>query len=183
MTVNVLTLSFAVPWAFLAFYKLITPFIDPLTRKKLIFNEDMRLHVPPEQLLKTHGGDVDFEYDHSVYWPALNQLAEERRKEQYARWVKGGKRYGELESYLKGGQEQSLKDLVNKKVDGFTERSGNLYHPGKGEKAVNFSQDIEKLEESGVAGTVVQKSTMNNPEEAVLGENLGEVKAKPDITA
>jgi hypothetical protein len=77
-----------------------------LTREKLKFNEDVRQYVPPEQLWKEFGGDVDFEYDHATYWPALLKLCEEKRGEQKARWEKAGKRYGESEIYLKGGDVQ-----------------------------------------------------------------------------
>ncbi|KAH0564874.1 hypothetical protein GP486_001731 [Trichoglossum hirsutum] len=100
-----------VPWAVWGFFKIITPFIDPLTREKLKFNEDLRQHVPPQHLLSSFGGDVEFEYDHSIYWPALMKLAEERRAEQRERWVKGGKRVGEYEAYLKGGDHGSLSEV------------------------------------------------------------------------
>ncbi|KAL4891264.1 CRAL-TRIO domain-containing protein [Aspergillus ambiguus] len=96
------------PFMILGFFKLITPFIDPLTRTKLKFNEDLREHVPSSQLMKSMGGDVEFRYDHSVYWPALNQLAEERRAAYHARWIQGGKRVGEYENYLKTGTVPSL---------------------------------------------------------------------------
>jgi hypothetical protein len=96
-----LTIS-VVPWVVWGFFKLITPFIDPLTREKLKFNEDVRQYVPPEQLWKEFGGDVDFEYDHETYWPALLKICEERRAERKTRWEKAGKQYGESETYLKG---------------------------------------------------------------------------------
>lgn len=86
-------------WGFL---KLITPFIDPITREKLKFNEDVRLYVPPEQLWTEYKGDAEFEYDHDVYWPALLKMCEEKRTEKKARWVAGGKKYGESESYMNG---------------------------------------------------------------------------------
>ncbi|KAI9743154.1 MAG: hypothetical protein M1818_003449 [Claussenomyces sp. TS43310] len=92
-----------IPWLVSGFFKLITPFIDPLTRQKLVFNEDLRAHVPPEQLSTELGGDVNFVYDHGVYWPALNELCQARRKERRTRWEKAGKRYAESEVYLKGG--------------------------------------------------------------------------------
>jgi hypothetical protein len=101
-------LTLSVPFVIWGFFKLITPFIDPLTREKLKFNEDLRQHVPPAQLIKGCGGDVEFEYEHSTYWPALNKLAEQRRKEYKERWVMGGKLVGEHEGYLKGGAEKSL---------------------------------------------------------------------------
>ncbi|RVX66894.1 hypothetical protein B0A52_09018 [Exophiala mesophila] len=100
-----------VPFYIWGFFKLITPFIDPLTREKIKFNEDMGIHVPREQLLKESGGHVEFEYDHTVYWPALNELCESNRAAAYERWVKGGKRIGEFEGYLKGGEgEVSLSE-------------------------------------------------------------------------
>ena len=90
------------------FFKLITPFIDPLTREKLKFNEDMARHVPPSQLLKQNGGEVEFEYDHSIYWPALIKLAKSRRVASRARWEEAGKQVGESEDYLRGGSQPSL---------------------------------------------------------------------------
>jgi phosphatidylinositol/phosphatidylcholine transfer protein len=90
------------------FFKLITPFIDPLTRQKLKFNDDMRQHVPPQQLWNEFHGDMEFEYDHNVYWPALLKFADERYSQRRERWVKAGKHYGESETYLRGGDAPSL---------------------------------------------------------------------------
>jgi hypothetical protein len=97
-----------VPWVVWGFFKLITPFIDPLTKEKLKFNDDMRQHVPPQQLWNEFHGDLEFEYDHATYWPALLKLCEERRTEQRERWVKAGKHYGESETYIKGGNAPSV---------------------------------------------------------------------------
>lgn len=91
-----------VPWIVWGFFKLINPFIDPLTREKMKFDVDMRKVVPPEQLMQVYGGDVEFEYHHGVYWPALNKLADERRREIRQRWESAGKEIGESEMYLKG---------------------------------------------------------------------------------
>ncbi|KAL2075648.1 hypothetical protein VTL71DRAFT_591 [Oculimacula yallundae] len=101
-----------IPWVVTAFFKLITPFIDPLTRQKLKFNDDMRQHVPPQQLWNEFHGDLEFEYDHEVYWPTLMKLCDEKHKEQQERWVKGGKHYGESESYIKGGSAPSIGSKV-----------------------------------------------------------------------
>lgn len=76
----------------LGFFKIITPFIDPLTRQKLKFNEDLGQHVPPGQLMKSMGGEVEFRYDHSIYWPTLNKLADQRRAAYKERWIQGGER-------------------------------------------------------------------------------------------
>lgn len=97
-----------VPWVVSGFFKLITPFIDPLTRQKLKFNDDMRQHVPPQQLWNDFHGDMEFEYDHAVYWPALLRFARERYEERRERWVKAGKHCGESEIYLRGGDAPSL---------------------------------------------------------------------------
>lgn len=91
------------PWVVWGFFKLITPFIDPLTKEKLKFNEDMTQYVTPEQLVTDiKGGQLPFEYDHSVYWPALTKLSEQRRAERLQRWEAGGKLIGESEDYLRG---------------------------------------------------------------------------------
>ncbi|KAI1363565.1 CRAL-TRIO domain-containing protein [Xylaria arbuscula] len=92
-----------VPWVVWGFFKLITPFIDPLTKEKLKFNEDMTQYVTPEQLATDiKGGQLPFEYDHSTYWPALMKLSDQRRAERRQRWEAGGKMIGESEDYLKG---------------------------------------------------------------------------------
>ena len=72
------------------------------------FNEPLTDHVPASQLLKTSGGGIDFIYDHDVYWPALNALCEQRQKEYRERWERAGKKIGESEIYLKGGDEGSI---------------------------------------------------------------------------
>ncbi|KAK7432389.1 Phosphatidylinositol transfer protein (PITP) [Neonectria magnoliae] len=98
-----------VPWIVWGFFKLITPFIDPVTREKLKFNEDMKQYVPPEQLWSLDwGGDLDFEYDHATYWPALNELCRQRREERIRRWEAGGKLVGESEDYLAGGTDEGV---------------------------------------------------------------------------
>lgn len=72
----------------------------------------MRQHVPPEHLWTEFQGDLEFEYDHAVYWPALIKLCEERHAEQKERWVRAGKNYGESETYLKGGSSQNVGEVA-----------------------------------------------------------------------
>ena len=97
-----------VPWLVWTFLKVIGPFIDPYTRAKIKYDQDLKNFVPPEQLIKPYGGEVDFIYDHQVYWPALLELAASRREEYTARWIRGGKRIGESERYLRGGEEKGV---------------------------------------------------------------------------
>lgn len=121
---HVLTMA-TVPWYVTTFYKLISPFIDPVTKAKMKFNEPLPQHVPAAQLLKAYGGDVEFEYNHATYWPALVQLCERRRKDYEARWQKAGKLIGEHEDYLRGGDAVSLDGKVKgtEFVEGFAAAS------------------------------------------------------------
>lgn len=95
-------------WLVDGFFRILTPFIDPQTREKLVFNGDAKEIVPVEQLSKDYQGDLEFEYDHKIYWPALLKLCAEKRQSRWERWIKAGKNYGESESYLKGGDELSV---------------------------------------------------------------------------
>ena len=96
------------PWYVTTFFKFISPFIDPVTKSKMKFNEPLPQHVPPDQLMTSYGGKADFDYDHSIYWPALNKICEQRRKEYRARWELAGQKVGEIEEYLRGGEARSL---------------------------------------------------------------------------
>ncbi|KAL8779465.1 MAG: hypothetical protein Q9213_006919 [Squamulea squamosa] len=99
-----------IPWIVQPFFKLINPFIDPATREKLKFDQDLRHFVPPAQLLTTHGGDVDFVYEHDVYWPALNELAAKKKAMMVERWETAGKKIGESEFYLRGGTSKGIEN-------------------------------------------------------------------------
>lgn len=96
------------PWYVSMFLKAINPFIDPITKEKIKYNEPLTDHVPAAQLMQASGGDIDFKYDHDVYWPALEKLAAERRAKRVERWEKAGKLIGESEIYLWGGEEGSI---------------------------------------------------------------------------
>ncbi|KAF1922865.1 CRAL/TRIO domain-containing protein [Didymella exigua CBS 183.55] len=96
------------PWYVSIFLKAINPFIDPVTKEKIKYNEPLTDHVPAEQLMAASGGAVDFKYDHDVYWPALEKLAADRRARRVGRWEQAGKLVGESEVYLWGGDEQSV---------------------------------------------------------------------------
>ncbi|KAI4630484.1 hypothetical protein J4E80_001420 [Alternaria sp. BMP 0032] len=106
------------PWYVNAFLKLINPFIDPVTKSKIKSNEPLPNHVPTSQLMKVSGGEVDFKYDHSVYWPALEKISTERRQQRKERWEKAGKIIGESEIYLWGGDEPSLGSATAEKTAG-----------------------------------------------------------------
>ncbi|TDL20959.1 CRAL/TRIO domain-containing protein [Rickenella mellea] len=50
------------------FYKGISPFLDPVTRDKMRFNEDLRQFIPVEQLDADFGGDYEYEFEPESYW-------------------------------------------------------------------------------------------------------------------
>ncbi|EMC97792.1 hypothetical protein BAUCODRAFT_66974 [Baudoinia panamericana UAMH 10762] len=101
------------PWYVTTFFKLISPFIDPVTRDKMRFNEDLTKHVPRQQLWDSHGGDLKFVYEHDSYWPALEAECRKRQEASRRRWEQGGKRVGEYEEYLRGGDHPSLQQVLN----------------------------------------------------------------------
>lgn len=101
------------PWMVVGFFKIIKPLLDPVTKEKLKFNEDMKAYVPPEQLWTEFSeGALSFDYDHSAYWPALMKLCNERKEEQKKRWALGGSVIGESELYLKGAEPKGVNGAV-----------------------------------------------------------------------
>lgn len=61
-------------WLVNAFFSGISPFMDPITRDKIRFNPKLTELVEPSQLDAEFGGDYNFEYDYSVYWPQLTEF-------------------------------------------------------------------------------------------------------------
>ncbi|CAG8508181.1 1470_t:CDS:2, partial [Acaulospora morrowiae] len=69
------------PWYFWSFFRLISPFIDPVTKDKIKFvdlnaNEESKKHrifdyVYEDQLESVYGGNNVFVYNHEIYWNAL----------------------------------------------------------------------------------------------------------------
>lgn len=97
-----------IPWIGWGFLKLIHPFIDPLTKEKLVFDEPFTNCVPIEQLEKEYGGYVDFEYDHEIYWNKLNELADKKRAHFLKRFEKFGGIVGLSEIDLRGNGDELL---------------------------------------------------------------------------
>ena len=110
------------PWYVNTFFKLISPFIDPVTREKMNFQPDVRKFVPPGNLWRLHEGDLEFVYDHRVYWKGLEEVVGRKREAYRERWVRGGKRMGEYEEYLRGGErvclQRELDGLEGGQADG-----------------------------------------------------------------
>jgi hypothetical protein len=99
------------------FFKLITPFIDPNTREKLKFNENLREYVPSEQLVELFGGDCNFEYEHETFWPEYLKLASERREKYFARWKAAGGDIGQSEWDLRAEEETPAKKVETEDIN------------------------------------------------------------------
>ncbi|SCV00033.1 LAME_0G07096g1_1 [Lachancea meyersii CBS 8951] len=97
-----------IPWLAWTFLKMIHPFIDPLTREKLVFDEPFPKYVPEDQLDKLYGGVLDFNYKHDVYWPKLLEIAAQKRAHYLARFEKFGSRVGLSENDLRGTHSNLL---------------------------------------------------------------------------
>ncbi|KAK8220041.1 Phosphatidylinositol transfer protein (PITP) [Zalaria obscura] len=121
------------PWYVSTFFKLISPFIDPVTKEKMKFNEDLNKYIPSEQLWKAYGGELDFVYDHAVYWPALNEECTRRRQAYKERWIEAGKKVGEYEEYLRGGSQPSIAQTLDQaeKLSGDVQIDGQTVDIGK----------------------------------------------------
>lgn len=78
-----------IPFLINAFFKLITPFVDPITREKMKFNVDAIQEgiFSAENLMKQHwGGTSDFQYEHEKYWKALVEMTDKRRETWFSNW-------------------------------------------------------------------------------------------------
>ncbi|GAA5954211.1 hypothetical protein JCM21900_006963 [Sporobolomyces salmonicolor] len=97
-----------IPQIFFAFYRLVSPFVDPITKEKIRFLDkpDATSLIPSQQLQTIFGGDINLQYDHSVYFPALTKLCMERKAANLNRWRKWGEgRCGLDEAVIRGARE------------------------------------------------------------------------------
>ncbi|KAG6373381.1 CRAL TRIO domain-containing protein [Boletus reticuloceps] len=117
------------PWLLGAFYKLINPFIDPVTRAKMVFNpvpddrglwrsaeardqgqDDAKLFEPDQLVSESWLGAAPFTYAHEPYWPALLSMSETRRNDMTRVWRELGGVVGIKEWDVKVGVRDGLAD-------------------------------------------------------------------------
>ncbi|KAL8286365.1 hypothetical protein RQP46_004382 [Phenoliferia psychrophenolica] len=95
-----------IPGFFWPFYKLVGPFVDPVTKDKIRFLDGKANAtdlIPASQLQALFGGEVDFQYDHATYFPALTKLCNERKAANLERWRKyGDNKCGLSEAVIRG---------------------------------------------------------------------------------
>ncbi|KAG8950290.1 hypothetical protein FRC03_012917 [Tulasnella sp. 419] len=84
--------------------KAIMPFVDPVTRDKIRFNPSAVKDqlFTPNQITKTWGGDIEFPYDHELYWKSLNDMCEARQKAKMEKWKELGGTVGLSEWDIQG---------------------------------------------------------------------------------
>ena len=85
-----LSLIINVPFLVNAFFKIITPLLDSVTRQKMKFNPEVLkdgLFTPDMVMKDWWGGEPEFEYVHEKYWPHLVSLCEDR----VTTWTKIGR--------------------------------------------------------------------------------------------
>ncbi|KAI0093095.1 CRAL-TRIO domain-containing protein [Irpex rosettiformis] len=110
-----------VPFFLTAFYKVITPFVDPATRTKVFFNPravEQGL-FKSEELFKEFSGDVEFEYKHEEYWEELLRMTDKIRERRLEAWRALGGTIGISEWDIKtwvspaeGGEKEVVKENV-----------------------------------------------------------------------
>ncbi|KAH3671662.1 hypothetical protein OGAPHI_000367 [Ogataea philodendri] len=118
-----------IPFLGRTFLRLIYPFIDPLTKEKLVFDADFADFCPAEQLDKEFDGLVDFEYDHEVYFPALVEMAKKKQAHYIARFEEFGGVVGLSEIDLRGNGPITVpvgSHPFDTKVDGLAEKTAKL---------------------------------------------------------
>lgn len=91
-----------IPWLAWTFLKVIHPFIDTLTREKLIIDESIPKYIRMDQLDKMNGGYLDFVYNHEKYWPKLLEFSREKRTHYLEKFDELGGVIGLSECDLKG---------------------------------------------------------------------------------
>ena len=116
-----LALIINVPFLINAFFNVIMPFVDPVTRNKVKFNPKIYEDgiMTKDQVMKEWwDGDQEFEWDHDKYWPALIKICDERRHSQMERWRQLGAKVGLSEWDFKSTNTEGSSNLpeANEKI-------------------------------------------------------------------
>ncbi|KAL2117934.1 hypothetical protein VTJ04DRAFT_7594 [Mycothermus thermophilus] len=167
------------PWIVTGFFKLITPFIDPLTREKLKFNEDMANYVPQEQMWSEFSsGKLEFEYDHSVYWPALHKLCAERREFRWKRWLAAGGHIGESEDYLAGATDVSVAGPQKQEQEKSEEPAKEEAKPEEKTEPAQTPAPTESAPAAAAMTTATDSATATDTEVSEVNEKLADLKVE-----
>jgi hypothetical protein len=152
-----------IPWLGWTFLKIIHPFIDPLTREKLVYQEPFPNYVPIEQLDNDFGGEVMFEYDHAKYWPVMNEIAARRRESYMKRFHELGSTVGlsEVDLRIWDDDDTTMSPMAATSVSSV---ESNLATPAEQQVSETSSMAddekiAEKLQEMDIQQTVKESSS------------------------
>ena len=116
-----LALVINVPFLVNAFFRLIMPFVDPVTREKVKFNPDIvkeGLFAKDMVMSQWWGGDKNFEYVHEKYWKELVGMCDERTRRWRTKWEELGAKVGISEWEYKQVARVDEKELAADQADG-----------------------------------------------------------------
>lgn len=132
-----------IPFLINTFFKIVLPFVDPITRGKLKFNQDViadGLFKPDMIMGGSWKGERDFEYDHDKYWKALIKQTDENVAKWTKRWRELGAKVGISEWDYKGGDEAA------EEVDGGDDDDDEEGEEEKREETVSVVPVIPSLD-------------------------------------
>lgn len=118
-----LSLIINVPFLVNAFFKMVMPLVDPITRAKVKFNPQVfkdGLFSEDQVMKEWWGGEKDFEYKHEDYWKDLVALCETRSKAWEKNWRTLGAKVGESEWAYKQLSSSPLDTLPEKTKEAAT---------------------------------------------------------------
>ncbi|KAH3666689.1 hypothetical protein WICMUC_005506 [Wickerhamomyces mucosus] len=91
-----------IPYLAYSFMKIMNPFIDPITREKIVLEEGKFTEfIDNEQLDKDYEGLLKFEYNHEQYWPALSKSIKDLKSSHFEKFKELGGSIGLSESKFK----------------------------------------------------------------------------------
>lgn len=76
--------------------KLIDPFLDPITRSKIVVNKQMIAegYFTPDQLIEESGGERAFVWDCDRYLNKLVEISREMKEKRLSKWRELGGKIG-----------------------------------------------------------------------------------------
>ncbi|CEP64358.1 phosphatidylinositol transporter LALA0_S11e02278g [Lachancea lanzarotensis] len=90
-----------IPWYCWNFIKIFHPFLDPVTRSKLIYEESFETYIEQSQLEVLHNGKLEFVYSNDIYLDDLEHSVAERKTQMFQVFLDLGERVGVSEDELK----------------------------------------------------------------------------------
>ncbi|SCU95818.1 LAFA_0G02476g1_1 [Lachancea sp. 'fantastica'] len=90
-----------IPWYCWNFIKIFQPFVDPITRSKLIYEEPFDTYIEQSQLETLHNGRLEFVYSNDTYLDDLARCVTKRKAQMFQAFLDHGGNVGVSEDDLK----------------------------------------------------------------------------------